>query len=82
VVQWLTPMNSPESNLSVAVHDGRTLSFAHITDGQLTHIEQLVETGSLIGAPAIASSPRTVTLSWAQPNGAGYANLFVIQRER
>ncbi|MEL7435285.1 MAG: hypothetical protein AAFN11_15160, partial [Chloroflexota bacterium] len=82
VVQWLTPTNSPESNLPVAVHDGRTLSFAQMTDGQLTHIEQLVETGSLIGAPAIASSPRTLALSWAQPSGAGYANLFAIQHER
>ncbi|MEL6310379.1 MAG: hypothetical protein AAFQ52_19725, partial [Chloroflexota bacterium] len=81
VVQWLTPTNSPESNLPVAVHDGRTLSFAQMTDGQLTNVEALVETGSLIGAPAIASSPRTVTLSWAQPSGLGYANLYAIERE-
>lgn len=82
VIQWLIPPHSTENPLPLAIHDGQTLALAQMTAGTITDTIPLVTTQPLIGAPTIATSPRTLVLSWAQPSGLGYANMFAIQHER
>jgi hypothetical protein len=75
---WATPLAGQHAMLPVAIHDGETLAIAWMRAGEVVGYQAVVQTGTLIGAPTIASdNGRNLYVSWSVPANDGTAQLYV-----
>lgn len=82
-VSWANPLTGQHSILPVAVNQGTQLGVAYFRDGTLMGYQDVVESGALIGIPAIATERnRHLYLTWAEPTLEGYANLYLTTTRR
>lgn len=82
VAAWAIPLPGQHDRLPVAVQDGATLGVLWLEDGAVAEYQAVVETGTLIGAPAIARDDTgTLYLAWSAAQAEHAANLYMTWTE-
>jgi hypothetical protein len=80
---WAMPLAGQHSTLPVAVQQENWLGVAYFQDGAMMGYQDVLESGTLIGIPAIGTERnRNLYLAWSEPTTQGYANLFLTTSRR
>lgn len=73
---WAVPLDGAYGSLPVALNIEDDLGIVYFREGAITGYQPIIETGPLLGPPALAVGPfGALTLSWSQPTGSSFADM-------